>query len=51
MDDEFQNTKEPLSSKIIHFIQGVWPSVYGTLNDILFGIIRFVKDTISGLWG
>ncbi len=50
MDDEYQNTKESFSAKVIHFIQGAWPSVYGTLNDILFGIIRFIKDTISGLW-
>ena len=50
MDDEYQNKNENLSEKGLHFIQGIWPSVYGTLNDILFGIIRFVKDTISGLW-
>ena len=50
MDDEYQIKNESFSEKGRHFIQEVWPSIYGILNDILFGIIRFVKDTISGLW-
>jgi len=50
MDEGYQQSKEPVSTRIIHFIQDIWPSVYGTINDILFGIVRFIKDTIIDLW-
>lgn len=50
MGNKYQRSEENYSVKIIHFIQDIWPSVYGTLNDIIFGIIKFIKDTISGLW-
>lgn len=50
MDEGYQPTKEPFSARIIHFIQEIWPSVYRTINDVLMGIIGFIKDTVTGLW-
>ncbi|MBI2616900.1 hypothetical protein HYW55_02075 [Candidatus Gottesmanbacteria bacterium] len=45
-----QYTNEPLSTRVLHFIQGIWPSIYRTINDLFFGTIHFVVDTLRGLW-
>jgi hypothetical protein len=50
IDNYSQNTQEPKSAKIIIFIQSIWPSVYRIINDIFFGTIHFIVDTLSGLW-
>lgn len=36
--------------KIRERIEELWPAVYQTVNDFLFAILSFVKDTIRGLW-
>ena len=41
---------EPFSTRLIHFIQDIWPSIYKKINDLFFGLIGFIVDTISGLW-
>lgn len=50
MAGEYQSTDESVSKKVINFIQDIWPSIYKTIDDILSGIIGFIKDTVSGLW-
>lgn len=51
MYGDYKSGKESISTRIIHFIEDAWPSVYRTVNDILYGIINFIKDTLSSLWG
>ncbi|MCL4339460.1 hypothetical protein M1271_07335 [Patescibacteria group bacterium] len=51
MDESYGSYQnEPFSTRLLHFIQGIWPSVYRTINDLFFGTIHFIIDTLSGLW-
>ncbi len=36
--------------RMYHFLQDIWPSIYRGANDLFFGFIHFIVDTLSGLW-
>ena len=39
-----------IGNKIYIFLENIWPSVYKTVNSLLWGIWNFLIDTLSGLW-
>lgn len=46
--DEYSSYKnEPLSTKFVHFVESIWPSIYRVINDFLWGTVHFVIDLIT----
>jgi len=50
MDDNYTKDDSNIINKIYIFIEKIWPSIYKTINSLLWGIWNFIIDTLSGLW-
>ena len=50
VDKYYFSSKQKFQEKFSHFLEDIWPSVYGVINALFYGIINFIKFLISGLW-
>jgi hypothetical protein len=48
--DAKQNKFIEYKLKFFAWLEEIWPSVYRIINDVLAGIIGFIKELIGGLW-
>jgi len=36
--------------KFYRLLQDIWPAIYNLINSFVFGIVKFFRFLISGLW-
>lgn len=46
----FPGQDQKITRKIRNKIEDMWPAIYNLMNAFFFGIIKFIKFLIAGLW-
>lgn len=50
MNDYNEYKNEKITTRFLHYLEELWPSIYKLLNEFLGNLWGFIKDTIGGLW-